>query len=56
MNAVYRSVLPLIKIEHIVIFTSILQHILYESSFNLPETISKRVQMYAHYIIVMQGL
>lgn len=56
MNVVFRTQVPFIKIDQLVVFISILQHIFYDKMFDLPPNILKRVQSYTCYLLVMQNL
>lgn len=56
MNVVYRKQFVLVKIQQIVVFVSILQHILHEKAFNFPSSIAERVQQYSYYLILMQNI
>jgi hypothetical protein len=56
MNVIFRERTPFVKTDHIVVFTSILQHLFYEPMFNLPKIILEKVNRYVQGLIVMQNI
>ena len=56
MNLVYNKNIAFMKIEQLVPFVSIVQHILHEESLELPPSVIGKLNQYTHNLIALQNI